>query len=425
MLNLNLKSKKEIGILIIAIVIVVAFFIVGDLIPRGEEKWEGNNISIQIPKTDIKIILPDNHQQESIVHYEDQKMAISFDEFYNPNHFDELENFPIISSISLSTGKSISDYINQTSKNSQDLIKKMDNLYFYYEQKRRFDLEDDFLNFKFRKIGDRSYHVSERICQGDIYGCTMLMYTTFLENIKIDISIGFYRKATNEQMDELVSQIKIVDENQETLDISESLRSWYEKSDDEKMRSYIDENGYRRLSEYANNKRLEYTCISQEEGDLMVRARDEFNKMTTEITKYSNFEKGISLDFGKYGFDEKNGSIYFGPKFLYGGGCGLNESRSYKLMFTESRTKEEIIGSVKGKEYDDISDGRKLLEIRKINNFDVVIWKEWGGLPTLSFYFEIPGKGKNYFFEIIDSKSEDEDFEFVLGVIKTIELLEN
>lgn len=134
-----------------------------------------------------------------------------FDSFYSyelnePNNFDELEHFPVVSAVSFVNKDSIQRYIeeseNEDVERSRELL-----LVKFDEQKKAFEEKVSYENTVLKRIGGNYYFVNERECEGDIYGCSLMMYTTFMGDIRVDIAVSLDQNVAEEE--ELVSQIKI------------------------------------------------------------------------------------------------------------------------------------------------------------------------------------------------------------------------
>jgi len=167
-------------------------------------------------------------------------------------------------------------------------------------------------------------------------------------------------------------------------------------------------------------------CTSPEEIEKMQNERDSHNKQVAVETKYSNSTLGVSsIDFGKYGFKViDNGEIGFGPWIIVGGPCAYENSQLYNLTFTEKRLKEEIVKDVKKNEYGDIDEPGwlKFREVKRINDFDAVVWEEGGAYPTYKLFFEVPGKIRNYHIETDSIQSDKEDYQNVVNILKTLKI---
>jgi len=153
----------------------------------------------------LKIAAPQNYPEPKV--YENLFDSFLDYEFYDVNHFSGLE-LPVISSIKLVSEESTKNYIDDSS--SEEIRDRRNVLSEdFHGQKEALDNSNDYKEDVFKEIGGYSYLVSPRVCLGDIYGCSLIRYTTFFDDVRVDISVGFEEKTTDNEMDELVSQVEI------------------------------------------------------------------------------------------------------------------------------------------------------------------------------------------------------------------------
>lgn len=134
-----------------------------------------------------------------------------FDSFYSyelnePNNFDELEHFPVVSAVSFVNKDSIQRYIDES---ENDNVKKDRELLLgkFDAQKKAFEEKVSYEDTDLKQLGGNSYFVNKRECAGDIYGCSLMMYTTFVGDVRVDIAVSLDENVAEEEA--LVSQIKI------------------------------------------------------------------------------------------------------------------------------------------------------------------------------------------------------------------------
>jgi len=140
--------------------------------------------------------------------YNDIFSSFLYLRYYNENNLSEIDNFPVISSIQLISKESIRRYIDESSTNNIR-TKRSTLLDIFSRQKEALNNSNDYEESTFTRISDSSYLVSPRVCGGNIYGCALIKYTTFMDDVQIDISVGFDIGTTGAAMDSLISHLQI------------------------------------------------------------------------------------------------------------------------------------------------------------------------------------------------------------------------
>lgn len=171
-------------------------------------------------------------------------------------------------------------------------------------------------------------------------------------------------------------------------------------------------------------KESDKRCPTKKEIQELYAEAEKLNQLVVADAIYRNNE--FSINFGKYGFDEKINKIEFGPYIPMGPPCWSRILyRKYDLITTQNRTKDEILVEIKALEdQSNEIDIFKLKEVLNVNDVDIVISESWGPMPTYSLTVEIVGNDHNYViannFLVYDEK---EDYKFIRQVVDSIKLI--
>lgn len=176
-----------------------------DLLVKNKQNQQFSTKSMDnsffIPEAGIKILFPDKYflskskehnRRGSFVSYEFNKSGE-----YSTPHLDELQFF---------SENSIKSFL----KNCEGVVcffGDYPDLERYYEQKMALMQSRDYQNFKLQNLDNRNWLVSSHECVGD--SCVIREYTTFLDEMKLDVWIIMASPKEENQADELFSQFMI------------------------------------------------------------------------------------------------------------------------------------------------------------------------------------------------------------------------
>ena len=183
---------------------VVSFILLKEGIWAIPQVGDSTRLMIEPFDMSFRIILPPNYPAPE--EHGDIFESFLVYEFYDENHLRELNKLPVISSVGLLSEESIQKY---TNKSDSILLNR------FREQKYALDNSNDYYNpgygtLIFKEINNHPYLVSPQECRGDIYGCALVKYITFIDDIEIDINVGFDNETTSSEMDYLISQLQLV-----------------------------------------------------------------------------------------------------------------------------------------------------------------------------------------------------------------------
>ncbi|MCK5211368.1 hypothetical protein KAJ89_01575 [Candidatus Parcubacteria bacterium] len=207
-------NKKIYYIIFLVILLTIAFYVVyilnKPIDPRPgqeetkttESELKNNNLIFQdIESLGIKINVPDTYTISKNINEPNRRGSIVSYDFETTQ-----KTLPYLNEIQFFNKNSIEEFI----KNCEDdvcFFGDYPNVERYNGQQDAFAQLENYNQYSIEKIGNHYFFTSNHDCQGDT--CVIREYTTFLEDIKIDIWIIINDNSQTAQSNEIIKNIVI------------------------------------------------------------------------------------------------------------------------------------------------------------------------------------------------------------------------